>query len=87
MWNAWTDPDTSENVESYTKPTVNADSHPLMSRMHRPDPKLPSDRQDKRSVVAIELANVPTWLTGSIGDTSQLVKPPALEFIEVKTME
>lgn len=87
LWNAWTDPGTGEIVESYTMLTINADSHPVMSRMHRPDPKLPLDQQDKRSVVAIELADVPTWLTGSIVEASRLVKPPALEFIEAETLE
>lgn len=38
--------------------TINADSHPLMRRMHKPDPKLPADQQDKRSVVPIEFADV-----------------------------
>ena len=27
--------------------TLNADIHPLMNRMHKPDPKLGPDRQDK----------------------------------------
>ncbi|MFC3147258.1 hypothetical protein [Piscinibacterium candidicorallinum] len=40
--------------------TFNADQHPLMSRMHKPDPKLPPDPQDKRSVIAIEDADVQT---------------------------
>lgn len=43
----------------YTMPTVNADADPLISRMHRPDPKLPPDQQDKRSVVVIEPAPAP----------------------------
>lgn len=30
--------------------TLNADNHPLMNRMHKPDPKLPPDQQDKRSL-------------------------------------
>ena len=38
--------------------TVNADSHPLMSRMHKPDPKLPTDQQGKRSVMPIEIKDV-----------------------------
>lgn len=42
----------------YTMLTVNADSHPLMSRMHKPDPKLPTDQQGKRSVMPIEIKDV-----------------------------
>jgi hypothetical protein len=38
--------------------TLNADAHPIMKRMHKPDPKLGPDQQDKRSVIAIESADV-----------------------------
>lgn len=55
LWNAWTDRTTGEIIESYSMLTMNADSHPLMSRMHKPDPKLPDDKQDKRSVVVIDV--------------------------------
>jgi putative SOS response-associated peptidase YedK len=58
LWNTWTDKTTGEVVESYTMLTLNADIHPLMNRMHKPDPKLGPDRQDKRSVVPIELEDV-----------------------------
>lgn len=81
LWNTWTDPTTGELVESYTMLTINADDHPLMSRMHRPDPKLPPDQQDKRSVVAIEHADTATWLSGSISDATKLVQPPTLGLI------
>jgi len=33
LWNAWGDKETGEVIESYTMLTVNADGHPLMSRM------------------------------------------------------
>jgi hypothetical protein len=36
--------------------------HPLMSRMHKPDPKLLPDQQDKRSVIALADGDVDTWL-------------------------
>jgi hypothetical protein len=38
--------------------TLNADHHPLMNRMHKPDPKLGPEQQDKRSVFGIELDDV-----------------------------
>jgi putative SOS response-associated peptidase YedK len=44
LWNTWTDKTTGEVVESYML-TLNADIHPLMNRMHKPDPKLGPDRQ------------------------------------------
>ena len=48
--------------------TINADSHHLMSRMHKPDPKLPANAQDKRSVVPIEQQDVDQLLAGTIED-------------------
>ena len=87
LWNAWTDPETGEVLQSYTMLTINADSHPLMSRMHRPDPKLPPDRQDKRSVVAIESGDVDAWLRGSVADAAGLVRPPPVDLIEAGPQE
>ena len=54
--------------------TLNADAHPLMSRLHKPDPKLAPDQQDKRSVVPIELVDVDQWLYGTIEQASGLVR-------------
>lgn len=54
--------------------TLNADRHPLMNRMHKPDPELGPDQQDKRSVVPIELDDVDTWLIGSQEAAATLVR-------------
>jgi putative SOS response-associated peptidase YedK len=82
LWNAWADKETGEVIQTYTMLTINADHHPLMSRMHKPDPKLPADQQDKRSVAPIELSDVDTWLCGSIEDAASLVcVPPAEVFV------
>jgi hypothetical protein len=51
QWNTWTDKASGEIIESYTMLTINADHHPLMSRMHKPDPKLPPDRGSRRNDV------------------------------------
>jgi len=82
LWNDWIDKKTGEVISSYTMLTINADDHALMSRMHRPDPKLPADRQDKRSVVAIEFGDVDKWLTGTVDDATELVRAPSLQLIE-----
>lgn len=74
LWDAWTDRATGEIVESYTMLTINAYQHPLMGRMHRPDPKRSPDQQDKRSVVAIELEDVEQWLTGTESDARTLLR-------------
>lgn len=82
LWSTWIDQNTGEVVESYTMLTVNADEHPLMSRMHKPDPRLKAEQQDKRSVVAIEQVDVEQWLTGSVRDAMPLIKTPEMGLIE-----
>jgi putative SOS response-associated peptidase YedK len=79
LWNAWTDPATGEILPSYTMLTVNADGHPLLSRMHKPDPKLPPDQQDKRSVIPIEFADIDQWLRGSTENAQSLIRVPPAE--------
>ena len=61
---------------------MNADEHPIMRRMHKPDPKLPPDRQDKRSVIAIEAADVDQWLAGTVPDAQALLRLPEFAVLE-----
>jgi putative SOS response-associated peptidase YedK len=82
LWNTWTDMASGEVVESYTMLTLNADAHPLMSRMHKPDPKLGPDQQDKRSVVPIELVDVDQWLHGTIEQAAGLVRLASAEVFD-----
>lgn len=84
LWNTWIDKGTGAIHESYTMLTINADDHPLMSRMHKPDPKLPPDQQDKRSVVAIEIPDVDIWLHGTIDEAKRLVATPSMEVIQAE---
>jgi putative SOS response-associated peptidase YedK len=84
LWNSWIDRETGAIHESYTMLTINADEHQLMSRMHKPDPKLPRDQQDKRSVVSIERANVDIWLRGTIDEATELIESPSMEVILAK---
>lgn len=79
LWNVWTDRASGQVYESYTMLTINADAHPLMSRMHKPDPKLPADLQDKRSVIPIELADVDQWLAGTVAEATQLLRVAPVE--------
>ena len=67
--------------------TINADSHPLMSRMHKPDPRLPHDRQDKRSVIPIELSDVEIWLNGSIEEAAALARVPSADVFDARPAE
>lgn len=79
LWNEWTDPHSGELVLSYTMLTQNCDAHPLLNRFHKPDPSLPADAQDKRSVIAIEREHWDRWLNGSIEEALALVQLPAAE--------
>ena len=76
LWAEWTDPQTGEVLPSYTMLTQNCDAHPLLSRMHKPDPSLPQDAQDKRSVIAIEPHHWQTWLHGTPEEAMALVQLP-----------
>lgn len=84
LWNTWIDKETGAIHESYTMLTINADDHPLMSRMHKPDPKLPPDQQDKRSVVSIEPTNVDIWLHGTNDEATELIATPSMEVIHAE---
>lgn len=79
LWSVWHDKGTGEDVESYTLLTINADHHPLMSRMHRPDPTRPPHLQDKRSLVPIELEDTDQWLFGTVEDARALIQVPAAD--------
>jgi len=73
LWERWTDRDSGEIVTSFTMLTVNADGHPVMGRMHRPE-------DEKRSVVVLEPESFGAWLAG--GPTaSSLIRCPAPELL------
>lgn len=82
LWNTWVDKETGEMVDSYTMLTINADAHPLMRRMHKPDPKLGPDQQDKRSVIPIESGDVEQWLMGTVGEAQECLKLSPVEVFE-----
>jgi putative SOS response-associated peptidase YedK len=86
LWNRWVDKETGEVVESYTMLTINADAHPLMSRMHKPDPKLGPDAQDKRSVIPVELEDVDLWLTGTVEQAQALLQVAPVEMFDAGPM-
>lgn len=44
LWNEWVDPATGELVPNITMLTVNCDQHPLLNRLHKPDPGLTADQ-------------------------------------------
>ena len=76
LWSEWVDPASGEIVPSYTMITVNCDGHALLGRLHKPDPALPSDAQDKRSVVVVDEADWRDWLEGDESKARALLRPP-----------
>jgi len=82
IWNTWTDPVTGEIVPNYTMLTCNCDGHPMLARLHKPDPKLPPDAQDKRAVVHVEPEDWATWLTGKVDDARALIRPQPVDFFD-----
>ena len=87
LWNTWIDKATGEVHESYTMLTINADDHPLMRRMHKPDPKAPPDRQDKRSVIPLEAADFDQWLEGTVDQASKLMKLAPVEVFDAGPLD
>ncbi|MBO9679531.1 MAG: SOS response-associated peptidase family protein [Acidovorax sp.] len=84
LWSVWTDPASGELLESYTMLTINADAHPLMSRMHKPNPKLGPDQQDKRSVIPIDAGDVDQWLAGTVQEAQQLLRLAPVEIFDAR---
>lgn len=82
LWNIWLDKQTGEEHESYTMLTINADGHSLMSRMHKPDPKLSPAQQDKRSVIPIEMPDVDQWLAGTQKEAQELLRLAPVEIFD-----
>lgn len=86
LWNTWIDKATGEVHESYTMLTINADDHPLMRRMHKPDAKAPPDKQDKRSVIPLEAVDFDRWLEGTVDQAKKLMKLTPVEVFDGRPM-
>lgn len=61
LWQPWRSP-AGEWVSTFTMLTINADTHPIFKELHRPDPKRPPDKQDKRMVVVLNDDAYEAWL-------------------------
>jgi putative SOS response-associated peptidase YedK len=83
IWSEWTDPDTGEIVPNYSMITTNCDGHPLLGRLHRPEPDLPPDKQDKRAVVHIRETDWHQWLQGTIWDALTMIRPQPAEMFDL----
>ena len=72
MWSEWTDQETGEVMPNYTLITCNCDDHP----------KLPSDQQDKRSLVHLDQAQWKQWLYCKTEEALQLIEPQPVEVFD-----
>ena len=59
---------------SFTMLTLNADTHSVFNQMHKPDPKLPADQQDKRMVVILPRGLYRDWLDAPPGQAMEFMK-------------
>lgn len=59
--------------------TLNADEHPLMCRLHKPEPDLPPSAQDKRSAIPIETGDVEQWPHGTADEANSLLRLAPVE--------
>lgn len=82
LWSEWTDESTGEVVPNFTMITCNCDGHPLLGRLHKPDPKLPPDQQDKRSLIHLDPGSWDQWLNGTIEEARALIQPQASEVFD-----
>lgn len=65
----WTDRDTGEILHSFTLLTVNADHHPLMSRMHRPG-------DEKRMLLIVPPERCADWLNATPEQAARFLHDP-----------
>ena len=83
LWQPWKSP-SGEWIQSFTMLTINADSHPIFNQLHRPDPKRPPDKQDKRMVVILPEAAYADWLNAPAEQSMDFLHPyPAAQLLAV----
>jgi len=73
LWQPWKSPE-GEWVNTFTMLTLNADDHDLMKHMHRPDPKRPSEMQDKRMVVILPEGLYEAWLDAPAANSNEFMR-------------
>ena len=86
----WVDPESGEVIPNYAMLTFNVNSHPLLSRLHKPEKDLktgqvlPFEQQDKRGEAHIALPDFDTWLHGDEATARGLLVPPTVEMFDLR---
>ncbi len=76
LWELWQDTASSDQRYSFTMITINADAHPLMRQMHKPE-------DEKRTVVVVPFQQRIDWLTADYAQAREMLYQglPAEAFI------
>ena len=83
LWQLWRSA-TGEWINSFTMLTINADHHAIFKELHRPDPKRPADKQDKRMLVILQEQQYGAWLDAPAQQSADFLRPyPADRLIAV----
>ena len=77
LWGMWLDPKTGQRVPTFTMLTVNADSHALYRRFHRPE-------DEKRMPVILHPEDFDAWLNCSVDDAMGFMKQFPAELLEAE---
>lgn len=73
--------------EGHSRPKGRAEGHPLMGRMHKPDPKLPAEQQDMRSLIPLEAHDFDRWLTCTVEEAREMLKVPPVELLDAEPLQ
>jgi putative SOS response-associated peptidase YedK len=73
LWQPWKSP-AGEWINSFTMLTINADAHAIFKELHRPDPKRPPDKQDKRMVVILNPDAYDAWLEAPAKQSAEFLR-------------
>jgi len=68
LWEVWHNPFDQTDTTSFTLLTVNADGHPIMGRLHRPD-------DEKRMPVIVAPGQYAQWLNATPANAMQFMQP------------
>jgi putative SOS response-associated peptidase YedK len=67
IWDTWIEPDTGELIVSFSMLTINANHHPIMKRMHKPE-------EEKRTVVPLRPELFDAWLNATPEEAQEILQ-------------
>jgi len=67
IWDTWTESETGELIVSFSMLTIDASSHPVMKRMHKPE-------DEKRTVVPLRPELFKAWLNATPEEAQTLLQ-------------